>query len=145
MSFGAATSRLRKSLLFKFAKILELDTCYRCKEKITKIEEFSIEHTVSWQFSSTPVETFFDLDKIEFSHLICNISQGRKNPKTGRGNNAGTISNRKRLVVDGKVWCNRGKHNQVIELFVKDIHTSSGYKSTCNPCRKSLYQQGLSR
>lgn len=91
MPIGTATARLRKSLLFEFAKRLELDTCYRCGEKIQNIEEFSIEHIRSWQWSNDPVQMFFDLSNIAFSHLVCNVSAARAKPK-----------------VHSKWWYNRG-------------------------------------
>ncbi|MBP7540882.1 MAG: hypothetical protein KA802_13235 [Saprospiraceae bacterium] len=37
-------------------------------------ETFSIEHKVSWLNSNNPVELYFDLNNISFSHLSCNIS-----------------------------------------------------------------------
>lgn len=74
MSKGAANSRLRKALLFEFAKRLELLTCHRCGEQIETIDEFSIEHTVAWEWSEDPLSTFFDLSLIAFSHLPCNVA-----------------------------------------------------------------------
>lgn len=76
---GTATSRLRKMLLFEFAIRLGLDNCYRCKNKIQTIEEFSIEHTIPWQGAENPREAFFDINYILFSHLFCNVSAGGRN------------------------------------------------------------------
>lgn len=72
MPFGTANSQLRKSLLFKFVKELGYDNCYRCEKSIETIEEFSIEHKVAWFNTKNPVESFFDLENISFSHMSCN-------------------------------------------------------------------------
>lgn len=74
--YGTATSKLRKMLLFDMAKRLNEDKCFRCGVAIDSIEDFSIEHTVSWQGASNPKEAFFDIAKIAFSHLKCNSSAG---------------------------------------------------------------------
>lgn len=74
--YGTATNRLRKMLLFDFAKRLNEDNCYRCGVKIIFLDDFSIEHTVAWQGTENPQETFFDLSKIAFSHLKCNAAAG---------------------------------------------------------------------
>lgn len=147
MPFGTATNKLRKMLLFDCAKRLGEDVCYRCKSRIEKIEDFSIEHTVSWQFSPNPLETFFDLSTIAYSHLICNISHGKINPLTGYGPTKGiSHPERKRIVQpDGTLWCNKGNHFQDVKHFGNDNHNEVGYKSICNPCRKERYKLGLSR
>ena len=81
MNPGTASSILKKSLLFSMAIKLGDDVCYRCGKKIITIEEFSIEHKISWLNSDNPKELFFDLDNIAFSHLSCNL----KAKKTGSG------------------------------------------------------------
>lgn len=79
MPHGTAHSRLRKLLLFHLCCKLELDICYRCKTKISTIDEFSIEHTEDWQSSDDPLSTFLDVEKIAFSHLKCNIAESGRN------------------------------------------------------------------
>jgi hypothetical protein len=74
--YGTANGQLRKLLLFKFAKQLGLGSCHRCSVLIDDIEDFSIEHTVPWEGAVNPVETFFNLDTIAFSHLRCNSGAG---------------------------------------------------------------------
>lgn len=120
--FGTATSRLRKMLMFDMAKRLDEDKCYRCGVKIETLEEFSIEHTVSWQGNENPRETFFDLSKISYSHLSCNSSAG--------GNTRYKNDN----APNGTRWCNRGKHYQPLEIFHKDTSNKEGLSHTCNPC-----------
>lgn len=73
MSHGTASHRLRKEILFSLVCKLGENICYRCNEKIETVSEISIEHKQSWQSSSEPIKTFFDLDNIAFSHLRCNI------------------------------------------------------------------------
>ena len=60
-----------------------MDKCHRCGEPIETIKQFSIEHTENWLNSENPKELFFDVEKIAFSHLTCNVSHG----KQSRNNN----------------------------------------------------------
>lgn len=76
-NFSTASSKLKKLIMFDLIQKLELDTCYRCSLKIENVETLSVEHTVSWQSADDPVQSFYDLDKIAFSHLKCNISAER--------------------------------------------------------------------
>lgn len=84
MPHGTARAKLNKSLLFELAKKCSLDICFQCKEKITEISTFSIEHKTPWMHSEEPVKLYFDLDNIAFSHLRCNIKEAR-NPLKGTG------------------------------------------------------------
>ena len=47
-------------------------------KKIEAVEEFSIEHKMTWLDSSKPIHNFFDPNNIAFSHLKCNIADRRK-------------------------------------------------------------------
>ena len=82
--FGTTCNRLRKSLLFFFAQKLDLDICFRCGQKIEKIEDFSIDHKIDWLHSENPIDFFYDLDNIGFSHLKCNMDAGSKCRKETR-------------------------------------------------------------
>lgn len=73
MSYGTACNRLRKMILFKLVKDLGLNICYQCGRPIETVDELSIEHKKAWLSSDNPVESFFNLDNIAFSHLTCNI------------------------------------------------------------------------
>lgn len=77
MDPGTAQNRLRKTLLFTMAQKLGLDTCYRCGKLITQESEFSIEHKEPWLDSEDPIDRFFNLDNIAFSHLKCNVEAKR--------------------------------------------------------------------
>lgn len=79
MNPGTASGRLVKDLLFKFVR-LHHPNCFRCGQPLTR-ETFSIEHKTPWLDSDKPLELFFDLDNIDFSHHSCNVKAGRKPPK----------------------------------------------------------------
>lgn len=78
MPFGTANGRLRKMLLFEFAGLLDRLGCYRCKEGITSIDDFSIEHKRAWGMAADPVKEFFDIANIAFSHIKCNVGAAQK-------------------------------------------------------------------
>ena len=42
--------------MFDLIKKLNLDICFRCSQKISKIEELSIEHKIAWLNSNNPKE-----------------------------------------------------------------------------------------
>lgn len=77
MNPSTAAHRLKKSILFSFAKKLGYNWCYQCGAEITNIDKFTIEHKQPWLDSENPVEVFFDLDNIAFSHAHCNYSAAR--------------------------------------------------------------------
>jgi len=80
--YGTANSKLKKILLFDLAKRLDEDFCYRCGIKISSLEEFSIEHKQSWMYADNPIQMFYSLDNIAFSHIDCNVKAGiRPNKK----------------------------------------------------------------
>lgn len=65
-------------LLFHLAKKLGLTSCFRCGTEIENLKDFSIEHKKEWETSETPVELFFDLDNIAFSHTLCNLKAAKR-------------------------------------------------------------------
>ena len=79
MNPSTAQHRLVKDILWSFIVKLGLDTCCKCGSKMCR-NTFSIEHIVPWLHSRNPLDLFFDLDNISFSHLKCNISDAR-NPR----------------------------------------------------------------
>lgn len=78
MSISKAAHRLKKLIMFDLVKKLSQNKCYRCREAIDKVEEFSIDHIIPYLDSENPKELFFDLDNIAFSHLSCNFKAARK-------------------------------------------------------------------
>ena len=77
MNPGTASNRLKKSILFSFAKKLGFNWCYQCGTEITNIDKFTVEHKTPWLDSDDPKELFFDLDNIAFSHASCNYAASR--------------------------------------------------------------------
>lgn len=82
MSYGKAGNILRKNLLFYLAQKSGMDICFQCKKPIKSVDDFSIEHKVPWLDSNNPVELFFSMENIAFSHSKCNIlSSNRSVPR----------------------------------------------------------------
>jgi len=84
MPFTTASQRLQRVIMFSMAQQCKRDSCFRCKRKIETVEEFSIEHKISWL--DVDPKLFWDLSNIDFSHLDCNRRAGRK--PTGRSKEA---------------------------------------------------------
>ncbi len=82
MSWGAACNRLRKKVLFSLVVRLKENMCYRCGNEILSVDDLSLEHKNAWRQATDPVESFFDLDNISFSHLSCNSAAASKPSKT---------------------------------------------------------------
>lgn len=78
MPYGSAYNKLRKNLLYHFAQICNLDTCYRCSKTIENVDEFSIEHKDAFRHCEDPLLAFFDIKNIAFSHLLCNTTNTKR-------------------------------------------------------------------
>ena len=78
-SFGAASNRLRKMILYSmlYGKVYS-QNCFRCGQEIAHIDDLSIEHKDPWQAAADPKVSFFDLNNIAFSHLSCNYGGPRR-------------------------------------------------------------------
>jgi len=81
MSSGKANAILKKGIMFMLIQKCNMDTCYRCGEKIETVDELSIDHMENWLDSDFPQELYFDLDNISFSHYSCNIDARRRTPR----------------------------------------------------------------
>ena len=77
MNPGTASNRLKKNLLFEFAKRLDMHWCYQCGAEIKDCDDFTIEHKTPWLHSEDPRGLFFDIDNIAFSHKSCNYKAAR--------------------------------------------------------------------
>lgn len=77
MNHSTAQHRLVKDILWNFILETSKNKCSKCGEDMCR-KTFTIEHIVPWLHSENPLELFFDLDNITFSHLSCNISAGRR-------------------------------------------------------------------
>ncbi|CEX17661.1 Uncharacterised protein [Streptococcus pneumoniae] len=81
MSYGKAGNILRKSIIFHLMHKCGMDTCHRCGEKIEQVDQMSIEHIEDWLRSESPVDYFFNMDNITFSHIDCNIRAEKVSPR----------------------------------------------------------------
>lgn len=129
MPYGTANNQLRKMLLFDMATRLDEVWCYRCSYRITKLEEFSIEHTVPWLGAENPKETFFDITKIKFSHLSCNSRAGLKRFGFSKGHTQSRIP-----VGKNRAWCSKCGE-QPVENFTSNKHRWNGLQDLCKSCR----------
>lgn len=111
MPIGTATHQLRKIIMFNMMGKLNLNMCFQCGKKIESVDQLSIEHKTPWLDSSNPLDLFFDLDNIAFSHLSCNISSSRQT-KIG---NHGTRQGYKR-------GCRCDKCREAHNLYHKKYH-----------------------
>src|SRR6266478_8243444 len=83
MSFGKAGAILRKNLLFILATKCNLDFCFRCGNQIKDLNDFTIDHKISWLYSANPSNLFFDVNNVAFSHASCNLG-ARNRPSTAK-------------------------------------------------------------
>ncbi len=82
MSHGTAANRLRKNILFDLICRLGLNFCHQCGTEIESAPNLSIEHKTPWLRADKPIDAFFDLDNIAFSHLSCNAGAATRVNKT---------------------------------------------------------------
>lgn len=128
MSHGSACGQLRKKIIFSLAGRCGLLGCYRCGKTIEKVDDLSIEHKSPWQVAENPVEAFFDLDNISFSHLRCNASAAR---------HLNRISN-----PAGKQWCRYCKEFKPLSDFSPNKIERRG---PCKSCHQSQMEKIRSR
>lgn len=85
--FSSARGRLTRMILFQFVVETNKNICFQCGKKIEKLEDLSIEHKTPWMGAENPRETFYDLNNIAFSHILCNaLSAGREIRARGEKN-----------------------------------------------------------
>ncbi len=77
MNASTASARLIKDILF--SKISH-EKCFRCG-KLMERDNFSIDHKIAWLNTENPLDLFFDLDNIAFSHLKCNVEAAKRYKK----------------------------------------------------------------
>ena len=77
MNVSTANHKLKVDLLFKFV-VLAGHKCHRCGKELTR-DTFSVDHIQPWLHTDKPLELFFDLDNIAFSHQACNTGARRCN------------------------------------------------------------------
>jgi len=77
MNPSTASNKLKKHLLFNLAKRLDINWCYQCGAEIQEPSELTVEHKTPWLDSKDPVDLFFNIENIAFSHPTCNYSASR--------------------------------------------------------------------
>lgn len=133
MPFGNARTILVRTLMFTMIQQLGKDVCYRCKQRIERAEEFSIDHKEPWQDVST--DLFWDINNIAFSHRGCNSRAARRDMK--KVNDALAIKN-KQLYESGPEntsWCVGHQNYRPLEDFSKNKSRKRGLQMYCNDCR----------
>jgi len=120
MPYGTAIYYLRRYILFDFVKKSNKDTCFRCSEKIVKIEDFSIDHKKPWKFISAKL--FWDLNNIAFSHLRCNVYARRKDGK-------------RKVGPKGTAWCSGHQEFLSVSVFCKEKTHWNGLAKYCRECK----------
>jgi len=145
MSFSKANHILRKKILFYLAEKCGMRKCFRCGKDIKNIENFSIEHKISWVQADNPPEMFFDINNIAFSHSKCNqLSKTRFIfTKVGKSGYRGVTYDgsekrdkgwRARTVFKGKRYC-FGVHKTAIDaakVYDEEVVKLFGDKAITN-------------
>ena len=138
MSHGKANNKLRKLLLFELSRRCGLNFCFQCGKEIETVDQFSIEHKIPWLDSESPIELFFNLDNIAFSHLLCNIGNIRKKYLKENGNNVASNRPRKNYPEKDLYWCSGCKQYKNENSFHKNIHSFNGRHNECKDCRREI-------
>lgn len=138
MNCGTAFHRLRKAIMFDFIKKLKLDTCFQCGKKIESIKELSIEHKIPWLDSENPVDLFFDIENIAFSHLKCNTAAARKGTEACINGIKTRSEKRRRKMPGGKSWCYKCKSYLDVKEFSKNLSRWTNLQDMCKTCKKKL-------
>lgn len=138
MHEATARGRLSRLILFSFAQRLELDTCFRCGEKIERVEDLSIEHKVPWL--DVDPALFWDLNNIAFSHLSCNSGAARQSPIKLKNldNNSQTYHDK---MLPGMAWCSGHQKSHSISEFSPDADRPMGTQSSCRTYWKEWYKE----
>ena len=120
MSYGTASGRLRKTILFTLLAMLDLNVCFQCGEVIEEERGLSIEHKIPWLDSKDPIKLFFNLNNIAFSHLSCNRAAARPHNKI--------------KCPEGKSWCSICKQFKDIKYFPSQLKWKRGDYAYCTEC-----------
>ena len=84
-SQGNARNKLQNLLIVDLLTKLEINNCYRCSLPLTP-ESLSVDHIQQWMSAADPIESFYDMTNIAFSHQRCNCrhSDGPRTERTHR-------------------------------------------------------------
>lgn len=138
MPYGTASNRLKRMILFSFAKRLGEDICFKCGQRIETVEHLSVEHKLPWEGKGRLTELFWDLTNIAFSHLACNRPHRFSNGRPDFYKVSPTYAKRINAPV-GHAWCSGHKGYRKIEEFHSNERNISGVASYCKECRKSAW------
>lgn len=131
MPVGTASNRLRKNIMFNLVKQLKLNVCHQCNKIIENVDEFSIEHKIPYLDSDNPIELFFDLNNIGFSHLKCNVGMSRssnqRNVELKEGFRGVIFPNEKSRHSKFRVFINENKKRKLIGSFDSAIEAAEFY------------------
>lgn len=83
LNLGTAQGRLRALVFFDLVQRAGEDMCFRCKDRIEKGSELSIDHKESWLLGGAHL--FWREDNLAFSHLRCNVAEIVRGTKRGQG------------------------------------------------------------
>lgn len=78
MNISTACHRLNRLIIFSLIRKCGLDNCFRCNQKITNVNDMTVDHKINWLSSEDPIETFFDTENVLFSHKSCNSAYTSK-------------------------------------------------------------------
>jgi len=135
MDKGTAGARLRKLLLFEFAKRLGLADCARCGKPIETIDDFTIDHLKAWLHVDPKL--FWDLSNIGFAHEHCNKSTKRHagGAKFGIENHTfGKASQLRKVGPPGMAWCQTHQDFLPEDEFNKTVRRWNGLAPICRVC-----------
>lgn len=76
-SVAHANRVLMKDLVYHFIFKLGLNKCYRCGGTLDR-DDFTIDHKIPWRHSDNPLELFFNIENVKFSHFSCNSANARQ-------------------------------------------------------------------
>src|SRR5437868_6523848 len=71
-NFSSACYKLKKNIMFGLAGQLGLLVCLRCKKVIECVKDFSVDNKEAWMCANDPIQSFYSLTNIAFSHTRCN-------------------------------------------------------------------------
>ena len=128
LSPSTARNLLKRNIIYYLAQKTGMDICFRCGNRIEQPQDISIEHKTPWL--DADITLFWDMDNIAFSHRKCN--------KPNR-NNGG--SGRKRLRIDGKIWCPQCQEYLSVDNFRRNKNNIDGLQSYCKDCTQKYINE----
>ena len=84
MNPSTASNRLVKLILFNLMKKTDQHWCFQCGAEIEGVHDMSVEHKEFWLYSENPIDMYFNMENIAFSHKVCNYKASRPRGKTIR-------------------------------------------------------------